>query len=748
MYRLIACVTVLLSLFCADALQAFPIAAPGTEGLKIIVSSDKDVIATFQGHSATYSDDLYIVLADGSSKHIFNNQTSAVGSKKYLGPFDVGTELQFRLRVNDTGHVYYTGPAERNPDHLAHARVQGGWGSAHETLVSFEDLFGTPEGTYGYNDLSFSLTNVTTSAHLSPPTNLRQIRLIQMDREAEQTIEKEIPAGEWSDESTVFLRAEVSCPKKGVQVRLQAELRRLGEYDGRFNDTKAEELHTSDPGRAGEVTLRVDGLIEAKYHWRARTVPADGDTANAPSDWVEFPEDKPNSTPDTDFSIPFRGIDVSSSGQARDIDWVDVYQAGYKFAYARASWGDENKPVFVDDTFGDNMARGCAAGLKMGAYHVAYPERTVAASEARHFLNEAGNYVGTGYLPPALDLEDDRDSKSYPSSLGWGTLTAWVLEWMHTVEEAGEDVKPILYTTRDYAEKLDPNTVGPSGKHVTDYGLWIADPNKDAKCDVNHRPDTGRWPTWDFWQYWVGKVQEQEICGPRWVDGVDAWVDIDLMNPDSSAVALLWPTPIAYWSFREGGGAVADDEAGSNPGRVYGAKWVDGPIGKALWFDGIDDYVDCGHAPGLAPERMTVAFWMFMEGRTSYQYILGEAESMFLERDYTFSTGGDGKLEFAFGESFYEQVALRSKEPVPLGQWVHVAATRGGATASLYLNGQLENSTAYLFVPTSKDQSLRIGSIGLPEPEWAGFFKGELDDVRIYDKALSAEEIQKLYGQQ
>ena len=82
---------------------------------------------------------------------------------------------------------------------------------------------------------------------------------------------------------------------------------------------------------------------------------------------------------------------------------------------------------------------------------------------------------------------------------------------------------------------------------------------------------------------------------------------------------------------------------------------------------------------------------------------------------------------------------------MPTGQWIHVAATRDGATASLYLNGQLESSTEYLFLVTNKGQGLRIGSIGTTDG-WAGFFKGRIDDVRIYDQALSPEQIEQLAG--
>ena len=95
---------------------------------------------------------------------IFNNHTSPVGSTVDLGSFAVGTELLFRLHVNNTGYDYYTGPASRNPDDHEHARVQSDWNPG-EALVSFEDLY---NGPFEYNDLSFSFTNVAGS--VIPPS--------------------------------------------------------------------------------------------------------------------------------------------------------------------------------------------------------------------------------------------------------------------------------------------------------------------------------------------------------------------------------------------------------------------------------------------------------------------------------------------------------------------------------------------------------------------------------------------------
>lgn len=139
------------ALLSAQAL-AHPIAAVGTEGFSVIASGGV-VTAKYEGNSAGYSNDLFLGL-----DFIFNNHATPVGTVTSLGSFAAGTELIFRLHVNNTGDDWYTGPAARNDDGLFHARVQQNWAPG-TTLVSFEDLRGDPEGVNGFNDLSFSFTN-------------------------------------------------------------------------------------------------------------------------------------------------------------------------------------------------------------------------------------------------------------------------------------------------------------------------------------------------------------------------------------------------------------------------------------------------------------------------------------------------------------------------------------------------------------------------------------------------------------
>jgi hypothetical protein len=143
---------------------AHPIAAVGTEGLAVLASGG-NVVAKYEGNTASYSNDLFLGL-----EFIFNNHVTAVGDTMDLGSFTAGTELIFRLHVNNTGDNWFTGDASRNADGLFHARVQENW-QPGVTLVSFEDLYGDPEGANGFNDLSFSFTNTQTS-HVPEPSSL------------------------------------------------------------------------------------------------------------------------------------------------------------------------------------------------------------------------------------------------------------------------------------------------------------------------------------------------------------------------------------------------------------------------------------------------------------------------------------------------------------------------------------------------------------------------------------------------
>jgi len=126
--------------------------ATGILGGNLIVQNTGDVTVTFGGSDAGYTSTLYF-----GETALFSNRAAA-GSTINLGSFDAGTELSFRLEVQNTGNIFFTGVGANNIDGIAHAMVES---VGTDTLqVGFEDLLGGGDGDY--NDLVFFFSNTET----------------------------------------------------------------------------------------------------------------------------------------------------------------------------------------------------------------------------------------------------------------------------------------------------------------------------------------------------------------------------------------------------------------------------------------------------------------------------------------------------------------------------------------------------------------------------------------------------------
>lgn len=128
----------------------------------LYVASAGEVVVTFLSKSAAYSSDLFL---DGSSTAIFNNQTAVSGQQFSLGSFKAGTELVFRLFVNNTGYSFYNGDKENNPDNKLHTAFKKS--GHHSMIVGFEDTF--KGGDKDYNDVIFLVNNVTIRPAVPEP---------------------------------------------------------------------------------------------------------------------------------------------------------------------------------------------------------------------------------------------------------------------------------------------------------------------------------------------------------------------------------------------------------------------------------------------------------------------------------------------------------------------------------------------------------------------------------------------------
>ena len=209
---------------------------------------------------------------------------------------------------------------------------------------------------------------------------------------------------------------------------------------------------------------------------------------------------------------------------------------------------------------------------------------------------------------------------------------------------------------------------------------------------------------------------------------------------------------VAHWPFDEGSGTTANDVTGNgNDGTLNGdPQWVAGYIGVGLEFDG-DDFVDCGNQDILnfAAGDWTISAWI---------------KTTQTDRGSIFANGGDNsggvRYTFATHEANADKMTLTTDDNstkvqalgttvVIDGQWYHVAAMRAGTETRVYVNGVLEGTNT---VPAGYDLSgasqlnSLIGAISDARDATGNtrekFYIGIIDDLRIYNTALTAPELE------
>jgi len=202
--------------------------------------------------------------------------------------------------------------------------------------------------------------------------------------------------------------------------------------------------------------------------------------------------------------------------------------------------------------------------------------------------------------------------------------------------------------------------------------------------------------------------------------------------------------PISYWPFDTGTETVAYDVIGSNDGTINEASWATGISSSALDFDGVNNYVDLPDNDDLRPNHITQAAWV-------YPGTLGGVNPIIALETLTGGNDGamlmihNGYIKFYVGTGI-DEVQYLSGTITQINEWYHVVGTYDGVEAELWINGQKVDSeplTGDISYYTSRD--MRIGSW---DPANPSYFDGKIDEVRIYNDALSQEEILALYEEE
>jgi hypothetical protein len=207
--------------------------------------------------------------------------------------------------------------------------------------------------------------------------------------------------------------------------------------------------------------------------------------------------------------------------------------------------------------------------------------------------------------------------------------------------------------------------------------------------------------------------------------------------------------PVAYWALDETSGKTANDSAGNNDGTVINGTWTAGKIGGALNFS--SGYVDCGDDASLdITGLITVSGWIKTTMTTESSVVakwdasVTNGDGLQTCYDLLINHNGIGYAEFHLrGSNLGPSIYAISTIQVNDGMWHLVTGVYDGSFIKLYVDGLLQGSTAYSGgIFSAPGENVYIGNSD--EGAERIPFTGLMDDVRIYDYALSASEVYQL----
>ena len=199
---------------------------------------------------------------------------------------------------------------------------------------------------------------------------------------------------------------------------------------------------------------------------------------------------------------------------------------------------------------------------------------------------------------------------------------------------------------------------------------------------------------------------------------------------------------VGYWTFDGkdmNNGVVLDKSGNGNHGNAISIStstfYVPGKIGQAGRFDGGDDYVQTSSSV-ISTTDVTISSWIYLKSFVSIGQILTNGSTIFR------TVGVNKRLEFSSNN--FTTTSHSGTNSLLLNTWYHVTVTRNNSNqANFYINGILvgtanQNSGT----PVSGSYNIRIGAISVSTQNQ----DGTIDDVRIYNRALSASEVKQLYN--
>lgn len=232
---------------------------------------------------------------------------------------------------------------------------------------------------------------------------------------------------------------------------------------------------------------------------------------------------------------------------------------------------------------------------------------------------------------------------------------------------------------------------------------------------------------------------------------------LTVKNPTNASSCVSPPAGLVGWWPGDGN---ASDIAGTNNGILKGGAiaTASGVVGSAFSFDGTNGFVQIPDSPVFHPTNLTVEAWVFFysldsasDSRLGHQYIVFKQNT----QTGNFEGFGLGKDRLPYvnpnGDCFYFIVSSASGDSAEVDSvstattnvWYHLAGVRGSNYIQLYINGQFAGQATANFSQDYGTLPLYFGTSG--ESYWDGKLNGKLDEVSLYNRPLSSNEIAAIY---
>jgi hypothetical protein len=219
--------------------------------------------------------------------------------------------------------------------------------------------------------------------------------------------------------------------------------------------------------------------------------------------------------------------------------------------------------------------------------------------------------------------------------------------------------------------------------------------------------------------------------------------------PAPTAKLILGNELVAAYSFSGN----ANDETGSgNHGTIFGAVLTEDRLGRAnsaYSFDGIDDYIEIPQHSSLnTTQGVSLVAWILVKGLDFFPGIVSKGNVGNYQESYTMYLTPESRLGFLVNRNGTSggRDEIEAGAKIPLGTWTHVAGVYDGSTLYTYINGVQMGSSFHGGGIFTVSDPILIGknerqSSNLP----TSFFNGSIDEVKIFGRALSPEEVQALF---